>query len=256
MQGTPPIKTMKSTERHKLKGNDFAESVARARTVMTERSREVTTTVVAIVVAVALIGGFFGWRSSRNAKATNLLASALAIAEAPIVAPPPPAPGSAPPVQQPGTFRTERERLDATLPRLMEAADAYPNTDAGLTARYRAAGLLAELQRYPEAEQRYQEVVAKAGRSSIYGRTSRMGLAEVQMAQGKNDAAVATLKELTTDSNSQLPLDGVLMQLGRAYQQAGKKDDATRAFTRVVDEFPQSLYASEAKDRITELKKA
>jgi len=247
---------MKSTERHKLKGNDFAASIARARAVAAERSREVTTTVIALVVAVALIGGFYGWRSSRNAKATNLLAGALAIAEAPIVAPPPPAPGSPPPVQQPGTFRTERERYDAALPRLLEAADKYPNTDAGLTARYRAGGVLAELGRYPEAEQRYQEVVAKAGRSSIYGRTARLGLAEAQIAQSKYDAAITTLKELTTDSDSQLPLDGVLMQLGRAYLQAGKKDEATRAFTRVVDEFPQSLYAGEAREKISELKKA
>jgi TolA-binding protein len=247
---------VKGTERHKLKGNDFATSVARARTVITDRSREVTTTVVVIVVAVALVGGFFGWRASRDAKATNLLANALAVAEAPVVAPPPPAPGSPPPVQQPGTFRTEHDRLEAALPRLLEAADKYPNTDAGVTARYRAAGVLAELGRYPEAEQRYQEVINKAGRSSIYGRTARLGLANAQLVQGKNDAAVATLKELSTDSDSQLPLDGILMQLGRAYLQAGKKDEATRAFTRVVDEFPQSLYASEAKDKIQELKKA
>ena len=247
---------MKRIERHKLKGNDFAESVARARAVMVERSREVTTAVIAIVVALVLIGGFVGWRASRNANATNLLASALAVAEAPVVTPPPPAPGSPPPVQQPGTFRTERERLEAALPRLLDAADKYPNTDAGLTARYRAAAVLAELGRYPEAEQRYQEVAAKAGRSSIYARTARLGQAEAQLAQGKGEAAVAALKELSTDGDSQLPLDGVLMQLGRAYQQAGKKDEATRAFTRVVDEFPQSAYASEAKEKIQELKKA
>ena len=247
---------MKSTERHKLKGNDFAASVVKARTALAERQREVTTTVIAIVVAVAVVGAFFGWRASRNAKATNLLASALAVAEAPVVAPTPPAPGSPPPVQQPGTFRTERERLEAALPRLLEAADKYPNTDAGITARYRAAGVLAELGRYPEAEQRYQEVVSKAGRRSIYGRTARLGLADAQLAQAKNDAALTTLKELSTDSESQLPLDGVLMQLGRAYMQAGKKDEATRAFTRIVDEFPQSLYAGEAKEKIQELKKA
>ena len=247
---------MKRIERHKLKGNDFAATVARARTVVAERQREVTTTIAVIVVAAIVIGGLFAWRASRDAKATNLLAAALAVAEAPVVAPPAPAPGSAPPVQQPGTFRTERERLEAALPRLVEAANTYPNTDSGITARYRAAGVLAELGRYAEAEQRYQEVIAKAGRSSIYGRTARLGLAEAQMAQGKNDAAVSTLKELSTDSDSQLPLDGILMQLGRAYLQAGKKDEAARAFTRVVDEFPQSLYASEAKEKISELKKA
>ena len=46
------------------------------------------------------------------------------------------------------------------------------------------------------------------------------------------------------------------MQLGRAALIAGKKDDATRAFTRIVDEFPQSLYAAEAKEKVAELKKA
>jgi TolA-binding protein len=247
---------MKRAERHKLKGNDFAASVARARTIVTERQREVTITIAVVVVAAVIIGGLFAWRASRNARATDLLASALAVAEAPIVAPPAPAPGSEPPVQQPGTFRTERERQEAALPRLLEAADKYPNTDAGITARYRAAGTLMELTRYAEAAQRYQQVIDKAGRSTIYGRTARLGLAEAQMAQGNNDAAIATLKELSTDSESQLPLDGVLMQLGRAYLRAGKKDEATRAFTRVVDEFPQSLYASEAREKISELKKA
>lgn len=247
---------MKSTERHRLKENEFAHSVARAREVVAERRRELTTTIVLAVAAVVLVGGFFAWRANRNSKATNLLASALAVAEAPVVTPPPPAPGSPPPVQQPGTFRTERERLEASLPRLQQAADSYPNTDPGITARYRLAGSLAELGRYSEAEQRYQEVIAKAGRSSIYNRTARLGLADAQLAQRKYDAAIATYKELSTDTQSQLPLDGVLMQLGRAAMQAGKNDEATRAFTRIVNEFPQSLYIPEAKEKLSELKKA
>ena len=130
---------MKRIERHKLKENDFAESVAKARVALGERQGQVTTTIVAVVAVLLIAGGFFAWRASRNSKATDLLATALAVAEAPVVTPPPPAPGSAPPVQQPGTFRTERDRLDAALPRdCMEAADTYPNTDAGITARFRA----------------------------------------------------------------------------------------------------------------------
>jgi TolA-binding protein len=247
---------MKAVERHRLKENEFAHSVARAREAVAQRQGEVTTLVTIGVVAILVVGGFFAWRTNRNTKATNLLATALAVAEAPVVTPPPPAPGSPPPVQQPGTFRTERERLEASLPKLQQAADAYPNTDAGITARFRLAATLAELGRYAEAEQRYQEVIAKAGRSTIYNRTARLGVGDAQLAQSKYDAAITTFKELSTDAQSQLPLDGVLMQLGRAAMQAGKKDEATRAFTRVVDEFPQSLYAPEAKEKIAELKKA
>jgi TolA-binding protein len=208
-----------------------------------------------LVVALAL-GGFAAWKASRDAKGTTLLATALAVAEAPVVTPPPPAPGSPPPVQPPGSFRTERERLEAAVPLLQRAADGYPDSDAGITARYRLAASLAELGRYAEAEQRYQEVAQKAGAKSIYRYTARLGVGEAQLAQGKGDAAVTTFRDLASDTNSTLPTDSVLMQLGRAAQLAGKTDDATRAFTRVVDEFPQSLYVSEAKEKIAGLKKA
>ena len=247
---------MKSTDRHKLKENDFAQTVARTREMVNERPRETATVVIAVLAVALVLGVFFAWKASRDGKATTLLATALAVAEAPIVTPPPPAPGSAPPVQPPGSFRTERERLEASLPLLQRAADAYPDSDAGITARYRLAVSLAELGRHAEAEQRYQEVVQKSGAKSIYHHTARLGVGEAQLAQGKADAALTTFRELSTDTNSSLPVDGVLMQLGRAALVAGKKDDATRAFTRVVDEFPQSLYASEAKEKLAGIKKA
>jgi TolA-binding protein len=247
---------VKSTERHKLKENDFAHTLERTRVLVDQRKGEFATIAVAVVALVLVAGGYFGWRASREAKATTLLATALTVAEAPVVPPSPPTPGSPPPIQAAGSFRTERERLDASVPLLQRAADAYPDSDAGITARYRLAAALAELGRYAEAEQRYQEVIRKAGATSIYRHTARLGIGEAQMAEGKGDAAIATFRELAADTNSQLPVDGVLMQLGRAAMLAGKKDDASRAFTRVVDEFPQSLYATEAKEKIAELKKA
>ena len=237
---------MRSKERHKLKENEFARTVAHATDLLQTRRRDMVTLTVVIVVALVLAGGFAVWRQSRNAKANALLASALSVEEAPVIAPTAPAPGSPIPVQQAGTYATEQAKLEAALPALMKAADAYPNSDAGITARYHAAGILASLGRYPEAEQRYQEVVDKAG-SRVYGRTARLGLADVQVLQGKYDNAIKIYQEAATDSKSQLPLDGVLMQLGRAYLKAGKKTEAAHAFTRVVEEFPQSAYAADAR---------
>lgn len=247
---------MKSTDRHKLKENELAQTVARTRDIVNSRPQEITFIAIGVLAVAIGVGGFFTWKASRDGKATTLLASALAVAEAPIVTPPPPAPGSAPPIQPPGSFRSERERLEAALPPLQRAADAYPNSDAGITARYRLAASLSELGRYAEAEQRYQEVVQKTSAKNIYHYTARLGVGEAQLAQAKGDAAVATFRDLAGDTNSGLPVDGILMQLGRAALIAGKKDDATRAFTRVVDEFPQSLYAAEAKEKVAALKKA
>lgn len=246
---------MKRTERHRLKENEFARTVSRARAVMETRRRDMALIATVVLVAIAMAAAYGWWRHSRDTKANTMLAAALAVAEAPVVAPTPPAPGSPMPVQQPGTFQTEQARLEAALPKFLEAADKYPNTDAGIAARYHAAGTLASLGRFPEAEQRYQEVIDKAG-SRIYGRTARLGLAEVQVLQGKYDSAIKILQDLSTDSKSEIPLDGVLMELGRAYMKAGKKNEAAHAFSRVVEEFPQSLYVADARREMEEAKKS
>jgi len=246
---------MKSTERHKLKENDFARSMAAARDMVTTRQGDITRIVIAAAVIIAIVGGYTLWRQSRNAKAEAALASGLALFEAPVMPVAAPEPGSPMPVQQPGTFQTEQAKFEAALPELMEAAEAYPKTDAGIAARYYAASALASLGRFAEAEQRYQEVVDSAG-SRIYGRTARLGLADAQAAQQKFDSAITIYRELSTDTNSHIPVDGVLMALGRTYRQAGRADEAARAFSRIVDEFPQSVYAADARRQREEVGKS
>jgi TolA-binding protein len=75
------------------------------------------------------------------------------------------------------------------------------------------------------------------------------------VAQGKYDNAITIYREMSADAKAQLPADGVLMALGRACVQAGRKDEAVRAFTRVVDEFPQSPYAADARRELEGVRK-
>jgi TolA-binding protein len=246
---------MKSQERHKLKENAFANTVGHARDAIADRQRDVTWAVVAVVALLAIVGGYTWWRQSTASRGTDLFATALAVYQAPVVPLPPPTPGGAPPVQQPGTYLTEQSKLEAALPKFIEAADKYPATASGIAARYHAASILATLGRYPEAEQRFQEVVERAG-STLYARTGRLGLAEVQVAQKKYDNAITIYTEMSRDTSSQMPVDGVLMQLGRALALAGRKEEAVRAFTRVTEEFPTSLYAADAKRELEEARKS
>jgi TolA-binding protein len=246
---------MKSQERHKLKENDFASTVLHAREALEARRRDLLWGLVVVIALLASVGAYAGWQQVRSGRSTELLASALAVYEAPVVPPQAPAPGSPAPVPQPGTYRSEQAKLEAALPKFLEAADRYPSSDAGIAARYHAAAILASMGRFSEAEQRYQEVVSRAG-SSLYGRTARLGLAEAQVAQKKYDSAITIYTELSRDTNAQLPVDGVLMQLGRACVKAGRKEEAVRAFTRVKDEFPQSMYSEEARTELEEAKKS
>ena len=246
---------MKSTERHKLKENEFARTVTHAREVVEARKRDIGLMATVVAILLAAVAGYLWWQQNRNSTAAEGLAAAMAIHEAPVVPIPAPAPGSPPPVQQPGTYPTERAKLEAALPKFVEAADRYPSTDAGIAARYQAASILAVLGRYPEAEQRYQEVFDKAG-NTIYRRTARLGLADVQVAQGKYDSAINIYTEMSRETNSQIPIDSVLMQLGRAYARAGRKEEAAGAFNRIVNEFPESFYTADARRELDLVKKS
>ena len=92
----------------------------------------------------------------------------------------------------------------------------------------------------------YQQVIDRAG-SSIYGQMARLGLAEAQTRSGQFDQAINTFKELSLRKDGTLPVDGILMQLGRAYLEAGKRADAQQTFTRLVDEFPESPFSGDAR---------
>jgi TolA-binding protein len=250
---------MKRSERHHLKENEFAHTLARVSEAVTTNSRQITWGIIAAVVIAAAVTGYFLWRARVEGRAGALLAEAMTIAESPVVPPAPPAPpaepGSSPPTPPAppaGSYPTEQAKLEAAVPKFLAVAEQYPSTAAGLAGRYHLAASLVELGRRADAEKHYQAVIDKES-SGIYGQMARLGLAELQVDGAQYDRAITIYKELTADRDSRLPLDGVLIRLGQAYARAGKTADARQTFTRVVDEFPESQYASQAREELSKL---
>ena len=68
-----------------------------------------------------------------------------------------------------GSFATEAAKLNAALPKLKAAADAYPDTAAGITARYHYASSLAALGRHDEADQDVRRCDEPGGRNTCMG---------------------------------------------------------------------------------------
>ncbi len=235
---------MKRTERHHLKENEVAEWLIGARTWYEANTKLITYAGIALVVVLAGVLGTLAYRQMGEDRATTMLAEALSVAEAPVVAPAAPEAGK-PPVQQPGTYPTDRARFEAALPKLLAVADAYPGSQAGIMARYRAAAALVAVGRVPEGIQRYREVIERG--KGPYQVMARMGLAEAQLVSGQFDQAIASFKDVSALNSEDAPGDGVLMQLARAYALAGKTDDARKTFKRVVDEYPQSPYVAAAR---------
>ena len=243
---------MKRTERKHLKEHELQRFAREARERFDERKRESTALVVVIAVVAVIAIGFFAWRQRVQTRAHALLADAVAVQTARVG--PPPAAGT--PAANAGglLFPTERERAQAALTKFKVAADAYPSTDAGLYARYQQAATYMTLGQPKDAAATYQQVIDRGG-DKIYGQMARLGLAEAQAREGQYDQAITTYKELSLRKDGPLPVDGILMQLGRTQLEAGKRADAQQTFNRLVEEFPESPFSGDARRELENLKK-
>src|SRR5215510_11661085 len=223
---------MKTKHRRELKQNDVAQMVAAARNFLEENGRQLTWAVVAILVVGAAVSGLLAYRNREQAKGTELLAQATVVLNTAVV--PVNAetkPGDAPAaagIGAKGTFSTEAQKLNAALPKLKAAAEAYPDTAAGIQARYHLAASLASLGQQKDAITQFDEVAKRAGADTLYGRMAQLGKADAQLQAGQTDAAIATWKELAAKKDANLPEDAILMQLGRAYQAKGDVADARK----------------------------
>jgi predicted negative regulator of RcsB-dependent stress response len=241
---------MKRNERHHLKDNELAHFATAARASVEARKSQVTTIIIGVVVILALAVGYTAWRGRVQGRAGTLLAEAMAVQDTRVGAPEAPGSPSAGP-----SYPTEKEKNQAALTKLKIVADQYPATEAGLFARFREAGVQMALGNAKEAATAYQQVIDGAG-DNIYGQMARLGLAEAQVRSGEFDKAIETYKDLSQRKDGPLPVDGILVQLGRTYLEAGKPSEALLAFSRVVHEFPDSTYVSDARRELDAMKKS
>ena len=285
---------MRREERHHLKENPLAILLAEFRGWLAESRRSVLLGGGIVLAALVAAGGYFSWTQVQQQRAGELLAEAMSTLEAAVVPPPadpvaitpepdtPVAPttddgtdtasdsdedddveampdpeptlaSAADFVQPPGSYPTVEAKLEAALPQLLAVADAYPSTQQGVTARYQAAAVLVALERANDAVAQYQQVIDVAG-DALYGQMSRMGLAEALLLTGQPQEAIPLLESQTGSLESIIPVDAVLMRLGRAYLLAGQPDDALATFNRVVEEFPISMYYAEAQQEVETLR--
>jgi len=248
---------MKNSERQHLRDNEIAEGLHRAGTVWEQNSRTIVQVVGVVALVAVIAAGYWWWQHRQAEQASVLLADARSTAMAPLKTPPPAAvPGQpAPPVPppQPDAFENEAARREAALKKYQAAAAAYPSTSAGLEARLQVASLLGESGRIADAEKQLEEIV-RLDENGLYGRMAKLGIATIQIDAGRLDPAIATLNTLAQRTDLEVPVDGVLMQLGRAYDKAGKPAEALRAYSRIGEEFPESPYAGDAKTEADRLK--
>ena len=248
---------MKRKERHHLKGNELVRTINAARDFVEARRRLVSGLLVAGVIVLGVIVGVIAVQNQLRSRGQDLLAEAMVALNARVV--PIGAQGednvpAAATLGAIGSFPTEEAKLNAALPKLTVAAETYPDSDAGITARYHLAGALAAIGRSREAMQAFDEVMQRAGTNTLYGRMAMLGKADAQSEAGELEAAIGTWKDLASNASEELPVDAILMQLARAYVVQGNTEEALKTYTQIIDEHPASPYTPEARYEIETLK--
>jgi tetratricopeptide (TPR) repeat protein len=250
---------MKTKHRHDLKENDLAMAVGAARQWITSNGKTIAGGVIALVIVGGVVLGVMAYRTQEQSKGQDLLAEAMVVLNTAVVpvdsktTTPGEAPAAAS-IGATGTFSTETQKMNAALPKLRAAADAYPDTAAGITARYHLASVLATLGKQKEAIAQFDEVAKRAGSDTLYARMAQLGKADAQLQSGEVDAAIAAWKDLAAKKDSNLPQDAILMELARAYQAKGNTAEARKTFNDILDNHPDSPYVADARKELDSLK--
>jgi TolA-binding protein len=248
---------MKRNEREHLKQDELVHSISAAREFIEPRKRQVAGVLIVLALVAAVIFGITVIRQRTGSRGEELLAQAMVALNARVVPSGAAGQDNVPAAAQfgaTGTFSSEEAKLNAALPKLKAAADAYPESGAGITARYHMAGALAAVGRHEEAIKAFDEVISRAGGDSLYGRMARLGKADTQAHAGQLDAAIAVWKDLAAKQDPSIPQDAILMELARAYVLKGDTAEARKTFTEVVDQHPDSPYTAEARMELETLK--
>ena len=81
----------------------------------------------------------------------------------------------------------------------------------------------------------------------------QLNLISLGKSQGRGDAVVEELRGLLNSASASLPADVLLYELAKALESLERPDEAASAYQRLVDEYDDSIYASDARRRLDEL---
>ncbi len=85
------------------------------------------------------------------------------------------------------------------------------------------------------------------------GRLAALDLVRLRTASGQGAEVAAELEKMVVGRSSQLPRDVALFELGEVFIAEHKPDQAREYFQKLVDEFPESAYVAQARQRLGEL---
>lgn len=232
----------KKLTREELKRDEVMETVSRGIRFLSSH-RKGSTEAVGIGIALAvLVLAFLGLRTHRESQAAEHLSRALSILSTPL-ATDVPASGEIPAK----TYASAAERRAEADKEIKAAAD-FGATRAGREARV----LLAARGQAGKEAQGQLESFSRVGQG-VLSSVAEIDAVRLLEQQGKNAEAIAQLKRSIESSDSVAPKDMLLLELGSLYEKTGSLADAKVTYQRILADYPDSLYRSEAQTKVGSL---
>jgi tetratricopeptide (TPR) repeat protein len=201
---------------------------------------------VGIVTVVAVVGGGFGWYTSqRRQEAEMAFAEAFEVMGASVTA------DLAAGADKPAglSFATAEEKYKKAAAAFEGIERRYPSLPVGQRARYFGAIARLELGETATAETVLKDMAARREAGPLEPALARLALAELYRRGGQFDKAIEGYRQFAGDSAAPLPRDYALMSLATTQEEAKKPAEARASYERLLQEFPASIYAQEARRR-------
>ncbi|HMK31597.1 MAG TPA: tetratricopeptide repeat protein [Terriglobales bacterium] len=238
-------RTLRSTQRHQLKEDQFAHTVTEQLQWAAEHRKPlVYGAVIAAVLVVVLLAGWY-YMQSEEQQAALALSGALRTYNASL------RPADSPPSPEQESYPSAAERAKAAIPKLRQVADKYPSVASGRLARYFLGLSLMEAGDNSGAEAQLQRVAGSGDKN--LASLARMALAALYRQTGRDPQAIQIYKELVEKPTDTVAKPAAQLELASLY---ATKDsgEARKLYEQVRLDNPNSAAASIATSKLAELK--
>lgn len=207
----------------------------------------------ALVVLVTLIGVFYLWNRRSDNAAQAALGKAIETAGAQVSSSPPS------PTFTGKTFKTERERAEASIAEFQAVADKY-----GSPVREKARYFIAVNRLMIDRAAAIPELEELSKTSGEVGTLSKFALAQAKTDDGKFDEAAGLYQQLLAQTDPVLAKETINFELAKIYEKQGKRQEAADIYFNIAKAaseakdledkpVPMSQTATEAKKKLEEL---